>query len=81
MSKITIAIAGFAPFAMNGEDLGRLGASILTADLKFSTVFDVMDPATLPFDPKTVQSGQELALLPGLTSWLPSAPSLFPLAV
>jgi len=68
VSKITIAIAGFAPFTMNGEDLGRLGTSILTADLRFSTVFDVMDPATLPFDTKTVQAGQEPALLPGLNS-------------
>jgi len=66
--KLTIAIAGFAPFTMNGEDLGRLGGSILAADLKFSTVFDVMDPATLPFDPATVRPDQERALLPGLNS-------------
>jgi TolB protein len=66
--KITIALAGFAPFTVNGEDLGRLGASILAADLRFSTVFDVMDPETLPFDPRTVQAGQEPALLPGLNS-------------
>jgi TolB protein len=66
--QITIAIAGFAPFAMNGEDLGRLGASVLTADLKFTTIFDVMDPATLPFDPKSVQLDQERPLLPGLNS-------------
>jgi TolB protein len=66
--QITIAIAGFAPFTMNGEDLGRLGASVLTADLKFTTIFDVMDPATLPFDPKTVQFDQERTLFPGLNS-------------
>ena len=66
--QITIALAGFAPFTMNGEDLGRLGASVLTADLKFTTVFDVMDPATLPFDPKTVQLDQERTLFPGLNS-------------
>jgi TolB protein len=66
--RITIALAGFAPFAMNGEDLGKLGASVLTADLRFSTVFDVMDPATLPFDPRSVQPDQERPLFPGLNS-------------
>jgi TolB protein len=66
--RITIAVAGFAPFAMNGEDLGKLGASVLTADLRFSTVFDVMDPATLPFDPRGVQPDQERPLFPGLNS-------------
>jgi TolB protein len=67
-SKITIAIAGFAPFAMNGQDLGKLGVSVLANDLHFSTIFDVMDPATLPFDPTTVQLDQERVLLPGLAS-------------
>jgi TolB protein len=66
--RITIAIAGFAPFQMNGEDLGRVGATVLTADLRFSTVFDVMDPEMLPFEPATVQLDQERALLPGLNS-------------
>ncbi len=66
--QITIAIAGFAPFSMAGEDLGKLGASVLTADLKFTTVFDVMEPATLPFDPKSVQLDQERTLFPGLNS-------------
>ena len=66
--KITIAIAGFAPFAMNGEDLGKLGATVLAADLRFTNIIDVMDPATLPFDPKTVQLDQERPLLPGLNS-------------
>ncbi|MBI4571823.1 MAG: Tol-Pal system beta propeller repeat protein TolB [candidate division NC10 bacterium] len=66
--KIPIAVAGFAPFAMNGEDLGRLGATVLAADLRFTNIFDVMDPATLPFDPKTVQLDQERPLFPGLNS-------------
>jgi TolB protein len=66
--RITIAVAGFAPFAMNGEDLGKLGASVLTADLHFTTIFDVMDPATLPFDPKSVQLDQERPLFSGLNS-------------
>ena len=66
--RITIAVAGFAPFAMNGEDLGKLGASVLTADLRFTTIFDVMDPGMLPFDPRSVQLDQERPLLPGLNS-------------
>lgn len=66
--KIAIAVAGFAPFALNGEDLGRLGASVLAADLRFTTVFDVMDPAMLPFEPRSVQFDQERPLLPGLNS-------------
>lgn len=66
--KITIAVAGFAPFVLNGSDLGKLGASVLSADLKFTTIFDVMDPAMLPFDPGSVQPDQERALFPGLNS-------------
>lgn len=68
VSKITIAIAGFASFSLNNQDLGKLGASVLTNDLKFTTIFDVMDPATLPFDPATVQLDQERPLFPGLNS-------------
>jgi TolB protein len=68
VAKITIAVAGFAPFSMNNEDLGKLGASVLTRDLKFTTIFDVMDPATLPFDPTTVALDQERPLFPGLSS-------------
>ncbi len=66
--KITIAIAGFASLSIDGQDVGKLGASVLAADLKFTTIFDVMDAATLPFDPATVQLDQERALLPGLNS-------------
>ncbi len=66
--SITIAVAGFAPFISNGEDLGKVGASVLAADLRFTTIFDVMDPGMLPFDPKGVRLDQEKPLLPGLNS-------------
>lgn len=66
--RITIAVAGFASFPLDGQDLGKLGSSVLTADLRFTTIFDVMDPATLPFDPRSVQPDQERPLLPGLNS-------------
>ncbi len=66
--KVTLAIAGFGPFVEQGQDLGKLGASILAGDLTFTTVFDVMDSATLPFDPRTVQPDQEKVLFPGLSS-------------
>jgi TolB protein len=66
--KFTIAIGGFASFAMNGEDLGKVGASVLSNDLKFTTVFDVMEGAILPFDPATIRPDQERVAFPGLTA-------------
>ncbi len=66
--KITIAIAGFAPTDLGGEDVGKLGEAVLAADLKFSTIFDVIDSGMLPFDPKTAQLDQERLLLPGLNA-------------
>jgi len=67
-SKFTIAIGGFASFSMGGDDLGKLGAAVLVDDLKFATVFDVMEGSILPFDPRTVQLDQERVLLPGLAA-------------
>ncbi len=66
--KITIAIAGFASTDLGGQDVGKVGESVLTADLKFSTIFDVIDGGMLPFDPKTAQLDQERLLLPGLSA-------------
>jgi TolB protein len=69
MQKITIAVAGFAPFRMEGgEDLGQLGESVLVSDLKFTTIFDVMEGGILPFEPRTVQMDQERTLFPGLNA-------------
>jgi TolB protein len=66
--KITIALAGFAAHEVGGEDLGKLGESVLGADLKFSNIFDLMNGGMLPFDPKTVQADQEKPLFPGLNA-------------
>jgi TolB protein len=66
--KLTIAIAGFAPFSLGTDDLGKLGAGILAADLKFTTIFDVMEGAILPFEPTSVQLDQERPLFPGLAA-------------
>jgi TolB protein len=68
VQKITIAIGGFAGFTLSGEDLGKLGAAVLANDLRFTTVFDVMEGAILPFDPGTVQLDQERAVMPGLAA-------------
>lgn len=66
--KFTIAVGGFASFNVNGEDLGKAGASVLTNDLKFTTMFDVMEGAVLPFDPTQIQPDQERTALPGLAA-------------
>jgi TolB protein len=66
--KFTIAIGGFAAFTMNGDDFGKLGASVLSNDLKFTTVFDVMEGGILPFDPTTIRPDQERVALPGLAA-------------
>jgi TolB protein len=66
--KFTIALGGFASFTLNGEDLGKAGVSVLASDLKFSTIFDVMEGAILPFDPATIQPDQERVALPGLAA-------------
>ena len=66
--KFTIAIGGFAPFTLNGEEVGKLGATVLTNDLKFTTLFDVMDAGILPFDPTTIRPDQERVALPGLAA-------------
>jgi TolB protein len=66
--KLTIAIGGFASFTVGNEDLGKLGGTILDADLKFTTVFDVMEGSILPFDPTSVQLDQEKVAFPGLSA-------------
>ncbi|HYB74907.1 MAG TPA: hypothetical protein VED18_16165 [Candidatus Sulfotelmatobacter sp.] len=68
--KLTIAVVGFPEFRLNGgrDDLGKLGHDVLRADLNASSIFDAVDPAILPMDPRSVQAGQERALFPGLNA-------------
>lgn len=68
--KVVIAVAGFPEFRTAGstEDHGRLAQEVLRADLKNTGIFDVMDPAQLPFEPASVALGQERTVLPGLNA-------------
>ncbi len=68
--KLTIAVVGFPEFRLPGgrDDLGRLGHDVLRADLNASSIFDAVDPAILPMEPRSVRSGQERALFPGLNA-------------
>lgn len=66
--KISIAIAGFPPLEAGGEDLARLAASVLEADLKTSGIFDVLDPSFLPIEPSQIRVGEEKGILPGLNA-------------
>jgi TolB protein len=66
--KFTIAIAGFASFPLGGDDLGKQGSAVLAADLKFTTLFDLMEGSILPFEPTSVQLDQERPLFPGLAA-------------
>ena len=68
--KLTIAVAGFPEFRLPGgrDDLGKLVYDVLRADLNASSIFDAVDPAILPLEPRSVQAGQERALFPGLNA-------------
>jgi TolB protein len=68
--KLTIAVVGFPEFRLNGgrDDLGKLGHDVLRADLNASSIFDAVDPAILPMEPRGVQPGQERTLFPGLNA-------------
>ncbi len=68
--RLTIAVTGFPGFRLAGgqEDLGKLGQDVLRADLNASSYFDAVDPAILPVDPRSVQTGQERTLFPGLNA-------------
>lgn len=68
--KIAIAVVGFPPFkfGLKGADVGKQASGILTDDLKNSGIFDVIEPAFLPFEATQVGLGQEKGILPALNS-------------
>ncbi len=68
--KIAIAIAGFPSFRFGpkGVDVAGQASGILTDDLKNSGIFDVLEPAFLPFEAAQVGLGQEKGILPALNS-------------
>lgn len=68
--RLTIAVAGFPEFRFDGgrEDLAKVAHDILRADLNASAIFDAVDPAILPMDPRTARPEQARALFPGLNA-------------
>lgn len=68
--KIAIAVVGFPPFkfGLKGADVGQQASGILTDDLKNSGIFDVIEPAFLPFEATQIGLGQEKGILPALNS-------------
>jgi TolB protein len=68
--RIAIAVAGFPSFKLGvrAEDLGTQAGAILIDDLKNSGIFDVIEPAFLPFEAAQVGLGQERGILPALNS-------------
>ena len=68
--RIPLALVGFPPFRLSpgGEDLAEAASTILRADLTFSRIFDLVDPALLPFDPRTIPLTEEQKVFPALAS-------------
>ncbi len=68
VQKIPIAVLGLQPFrwASNRTDLGAEAQSILMGDLEFSTIFEVLPPAFLPFEPREIRLGEEEKVLASL---------------
>jgi len=68
--KISIAVVGFQPFRLmpTSGDLAKTAAAVLDADLKNSSIFDVLDPSFLPFEPSKIAIGEEKGVLPILNA-------------
>ncbi|MFQ5846056.1 MAG: Tol-Pal system beta propeller repeat protein TolB [Candidatus Methylomirabilales bacterium] len=68
VQSIPIAVVGLPPFRLisRGPDLAAQAHSILTGDLEFSTIFEVLPPAFLPFDGREIRLGEEEKVLPSL---------------
>lgn len=68
VQKIPIAVVGLQLFrwASSGSDLAAEAQSILVSDLEFSTIFEVLPPAFLPFEPRETRLGEEGKILASL---------------
>jgi len=68
--KIAIAVVGFPSFRLGPKDadVATQASGILADDLKNSGIFDVIEPAFLPFEAGQVGLGQEKGILPALNS-------------
>lgn len=68
VQKIPIAVVGLQSFrwAARGPDLAAEAQSILMSDLEFSTIFEVLPPAFLPFEPREIRLGEEGKVLASL---------------
>lgn len=64
--KIPIAVVGLRPSGSRESDLAGSAQTVLVDDLEFSTIFEVMPPAFLPFEPREVRLGEEEKVLPSL---------------
>lgn len=68
VQRISIVVVGLRPLRLEtgGSNLAANAYSILGDDLKFSTIFEVLPPAFLPFEPREIQLGEEEKILPSL---------------
>jgi TolB protein len=66
IQKIPFAVVGLRSTGLRGPDLGEKAQSILVNDLEFSTIFEVMPPSFLPFEPREIRLGEEQKILPSL---------------
>ncbi|MFQ5656636.1 MAG: Tol-Pal system beta propeller repeat protein TolB [Candidatus Methylomirabilales bacterium] len=69
VQRISIAVVGLRPLRLDsrGSNLAAQAYSVLRDDLEFSTVFEVLPPAFLPFEPREIRLGEEKEILPSLS--------------
>jgi TolB protein len=68
IQRIPIAVVGLRPLRLGagGPDLAAEARRILVDDLDFSTIFEVLPPAFLPFESREIRLGEEDKVLPSL---------------
>ncbi|MCI0483350.1 MAG: Tol-Pal system beta propeller repeat protein TolB, partial [candidate division NC10 bacterium] len=64
VQRIPIAVVGLR--SSGGSDLAAQALSVLVSDLEFSTVFEVLPPSFMPFNPREVRLGEEEKVLASL---------------